>query len=137
MSNHPRRVLTPWASRKRKEREGFDTPKPSTPTTSPKAAEPFSSNGLLAGYLAHEFLSQGTLFGQKWDPARAEAVPLSAAEPKRVNLSQREKAEPSTRGTPSLVKNHSYTEVASLLKTNGAHIPGVVNPTQLARWLQM
>ncbi|KAF8394242.1 hypothetical protein HHK36_020449 [Tetracentron sinense] len=119
-----RRVLTPGASRKRKEREAFDTL-----TATSKAVEPASSNRLLAGYLAHEFLSQGTLFGQRWDPAQAEVAPVSA-EPKKANSSQTSKAEQST-------KQQSYMEVASLLKMDGANIPGIVNPTHLFRWLQM
>uniref|UniRef100_A0A803LMM9 Embryo sac development arrest 6 n=2 Tax=Chenopodium quinoa TaxID=63459 RepID=A0A803LMM9_CHEQI len=90
---------------------------------------PGSSNRLLAGYMAHEFLTKGTLFGQKFDPARAEAVPVSAAEPKR---------KPGQTGFGSGVKpNRSYADVAQLLKSDGTHIPGIVNPTQLARWIQM
>lgn len=83
--------------------------------------------------MAYEFLTKGTLFGQKLDPARAEAVPLpsSAAEGKRMKPSQiEEAAEPSK-------QHQSYGELATLLKTDGAHIPGIVNPTQLARWIQM
>lgn len=91
-------------------------------------AKPVWSNRLLAGYMAHEFLTQGTLLGQKFDPARAQAVPL-AAEAKKPPAT----AEPST-GSPKI---KSYDEVASLLKKEGAHIPGIVNPTQLARWIQM
>lgn len=91
---------------------------------------PVSSNRLLAGYMAHEFLTKGTLFGQKFDPARAEAVPVSAAEHKRKPVH--------TGIIDSGIKpNRSYAEVAQLLKGNGAHIPGIVNPTQLARWIQM
>lgn len=106
-------------------------------TTSSKGAEPHPqpvlSNRLLAGYMAYEFLTKGTLFGQKFDPGRAEAVPVVAAEPKRGRLSQPGKeAEPS--GKP---KPQSYAEVANLMKSDGVHIPGVVNPTQLARWIQM
>lgn len=149
MSYNSRRILPPGASRKRKEREAFYSFKPSTHPLPPppppsasaqaaakkpavsKAEEPASSNRLLAGYMAYEFLTKGTLFGQKFDPARAEAVPVggsSAAESKR----------PKPETEPSLKKEHqSYAEVASILKTDGAHIPGIVNPTQLARWIQM
>ncbi|XP_010650118.1 uncharacterized protein LOC100242675 [Vitis vinifera] len=148
MSHQPRRILTSGASRKRKEVEGFyankpcsppaPAPAPASPTAATlKAAEPASSNRLLAGYMAYEFLTKGTLFGQKLDPARAEAVPLpsSAAEGKRMKLSQiEEAAEPSARPAK---QHQSYGELASLLKTDGAHIPGIVNPTQLARWIQM
>ncbi|KAF8392156.1 hypothetical protein HHK36_022498 [Tetracentron sinense] len=129
MASQLRHVLTPSASRKRKEREDFDAfIKPSITavvTTNSKADKPASSNQLLAGYLAHEFLTQRTLFGQIWDPARAEAFLVSAD-------SAESKAAP-----PPLVKNQRYGEVARLLKMDGAHIQDVVNPTQLAQWIQM
>ncbi|XP_059632326.1 actin cytoskeleton-regulatory complex protein pan1-like [Cornus florida] len=153
MSHHPRRILSPGASRKRKEREAFYSLKPPAPppppprpavkppavaaTMSSKSAEPVLSNRLLAGYMAHEFLTKGTLFGQKWDPVRAEAVPVSSssAELKRTKPSQSSEAEPS--GKMKQQQQQSYAEVASLLMRDGAHIPGIVNPTQLARWIQM
>ncbi|KAK4405911.1 hypothetical protein Sango_0597600 [Sesamum angolense] len=159
MSYQARRILTPGASRKRKEREVFypSTSSKSLPpptavsrgvsgsypaTTSSRGAEqqqqpPLSSNRLLAGYMAYEFLSKGTLFGQKFDPARAEAVPVNAADSKRNRQSQSQ-VQPSAEAEPSVKsKPQNYAEVANLLKSDGAHIPGVVNPTQLARWIQM
>ncbi|KAI3469796.1 hypothetical protein Pfo_026459 [Paulownia fortunei] len=156
MSFNSRRILTPGASRKRKEREVFFSSTSSKPlvsptavsravsgaytaTTSSKGAEqqPLSSNRLLAGYMAYEFLTKGTLFGQKFDPARAEAVPVNSADSKRNRQSQSQ-VQPSTEAEPSgKSKPQSYAEVANLLKSDGAHIPGVVNPTQLARWIQM
>ncbi|KAK0608689.1 hypothetical protein LWI29_034480 [Acer saccharum] len=133
MSHHPRRILTPQASRKRKEREAFYPYKLSASahaqaqaaanTTASKAGKPnpVCSNGLLAGYMAYEFLTKGTLMGEKYDPARAEAVPVSGSS-----------------AEPSVKKEHkSYAEVASILKSDGAHIPGIVNPTQLSRWIKM
>lgn len=154
MSNQHRRFVTPVVgvvgppSNKRKERDGFNVPKPSVkkparPTIRGSASlapkkppEPDSSNQLLAGYLAHEFLTKGTLFGQQWDPARAEAVAVSA-ESRRMksaaSCSQREKG----KAEPRVEKYERYVEVADLLKTDGAHLPGVVNPSQLARFLQM
>lgn len=139
MSFNTRRILTPGASRKRKERESLFSKKSSAapasaqaaaPTTAPKPDEPLSSNRLLAGYMAYEFLSKGTLFGQKYDPDRASAEPLASSSAE----SKRSKPE----AEPSVKKEHqSYAEVASVLKTDGAHIPGIVNPTQLARWIQM
>ncbi|XP_057959889.1 uncharacterized protein LOC131152190 [Malania oleifera] len=173
MSHHPRRVFTPGASRKRKETDAFHPAQPPMPlspaarppgstaaaattTSSARAAEAISSNRLVAGYMAYEFLTKGTLFGQKWDPARAEAVPLAApsAESKRARPSQIQSQGPShsqsqsqgqivealasPRGAAGTAKRHqSYAEVANLLKADGAHIPGIVNPTQLARWIQM
>ncbi|XP_022759773.1 uncharacterized protein LOC111306133 [Durio zibethinus] len=143
----PRRVTMP--NNKRKERDNFDLkhltpsatklPKPAVPLAgSEKASQPFLSNQLLAGYLAHEFLTCGTLFGQPWDPARQQQT---AAESGR---GVREDAEPSERSgardpepKPREAKHQRYVEVASLLKTDGAHIPGIVNPSQLARFLHM
>ncbi|XP_059660313.1 uncharacterized protein LOC132306773 [Cornus florida] len=136
------------SSNKRKEREeAFECMKPTTklakPTfsradspTAPEAVNRVSSNQLLAGYLAHEFLTKGTLFGQQWDPARAEAVPVSA-ELRRLKSIQKAKAEPSSKAEVQMEKYERYVEVADLFKTDGAHLPGVVNPTQLARLLQL
>lgn len=138
--NQPRGALTAQIPRKRKEREDLFLaslksnnkgkqvqqtygPPPSHPNTTsskPKPSEPVLSNRLLAGYMAHEFLTQGTLLGQKFDPARAQAEP---------------KKKPSPDQQPPPRK--SYAEVATLLKTDGAHITGIVNPTQLAHWIQM
>ncbi|GMI85742.1 hypothetical protein like AT5G44060 [Hibiscus trionum] len=142
----PRRVSMP--TNKRKERDGFDLkrldpplsklPKPTVPLAGyDKAAQPVHSNQLLAGYLAHEFLTRGTLFGETWDPARPRQT---AAVSRRgigegLDLNERsrdEEAEPKAKP-----ERQRYVEVASLLKTDGAHIPGIVNPSQLARFLQM
>ncbi|GLT76887.1 hypothetical protein SLA2020_485210 [Shorea laevis] len=146
MSQHARRILTPGASRKRKEREAFYSFKPSATTHPPPplplqsfpstnsatsaAALPDSSNRLLAGYLAYEFLTKGTLFGQKYDPARARTVQLSGslAEPMKV----KSEAEPSPKK-----ENQGYADVANILKTDEAHIQGIVNPAQLAHWIKM
>ncbi|KAI5014201.1 hypothetical protein ZWY2020_055591 [Hordeum vulgare] len=78
-----------------------------------------NNNKLLAGNLAHEFLTHGTLLGRRIEPSHhhhppAPAPPRPEPEPKR-----------------------RYAELSWLLMTNGAHIPGVVNPTQLGRWLQI
>ncbi|KAL8486679.1 hypothetical protein ACS0TY_022919 [Phlomoides rotata] len=152
MNYPPRRLTAPGASRKRKEVEPFHPstlPKPLAPPTSvtravigtnsvltsPRGADqqpPLSSNRLLAGYMAHEFLTKGTLFGQIFDPSRAEAMPVSSAESKRSK--QEKDAEPNRKSKP---KPQSYADVANLLKSDGVHIPGVVNPTQLVRWIQM
>ncbi|XVF81025.1 hypothetical protein PTKIN_Ptkin15bG0123200 [Pterospermum kingtungense] len=146
----PRRVSMPNANNKRKERDDFDlkhfTP---PPTKSSKPAVPLAGldqaaqpsvlpSQLLAGYLAHEFLTRRTLFGQLWDPAR----PQQAAAESGTGI--REEAEPSERSRageaepkPKEENHQMYVEVASLMKADGAHIPGIVNPSQLARFLQM
>ncbi|KAL6519892.1 hypothetical protein OROMI_032786 [Orobanche minor] len=159
MSSHSEEILTPGTSRKRKDREVFlpsTSTKPSVPQTAssravsgssqatpsskgaqPEPQQPLSSNRLLAGYMAYEFLNKGTLFEQNIDPAKADALPVSsAAESKRnYRQSQRQASmepEPSRKPKPQ-----SYAEVANLLKSDAAHIPGIVNPTILARWIQM
>ncbi|CAN6677432.1 unnamed protein product [Malus baccata var. baccata] len=144
--NHSRRILPPVPSRKRKESSsnGFKQPAPKAPkatstTTFPRAPSKSSapkasskttssapsSNRLLASYMAYEYLTKGTLFGQKFDPAGDEAVPLAG---KPIESGQ---------GAGTGAAQESYSEVASLLKTDGAHIRGIVNPTQLAKWIQM
>ncbi|CAI0436906.1 unnamed protein product [Linum tenue] len=124
-------MLPPGESRKRKDREStpafYPAAKPSPPpSTMPNTSS--NNNGLLAGYFAYEFLTRGTILGEKFDPAKSTdaavkggAVP-AAEEGRKKNKEDEEK---------------SYAEVASLLKTERAHIPGIVNPTQLARWIRM
>ncbi|MCL7038591.1 hypothetical protein MKW94_001310 [Papaver nudicaule] len=115
------------------------------PTLSASAAAASGSkeNQLLAGYLAHEFLTEGTLFGQKWDAARAEANPINPRKPNVRRPPGGAVAE--VKGGSMMVRpqqqqqkiHSSYPAVANLLRSEGAHIEGIVNPTQLARWLQM
>lgn len=138
MNYQPRRILPPSASRKQKEKEpssyGSMWPLSNPAGHKPKQAESAaSSNRLLAGYMAYEFLTKGTVLGQVFDPVRAEAA--------QVHSSSSDEARRGRPGTEvesgEKLKSRTYDEVASLLKSDGAHIPGVVNPTQLARWLQM
>ncbi|KAK8623809.1 hypothetical protein V6N13_065172 [Hibiscus sabdariffa] len=133
--SQPRRILTPGISRKRKEREPFYSFKPSIPVqssvfTNQKSPPPSPncSNRVLAGYMAHEFLTKGTLLGQKFEPAQAELVPVTG--PLADSREVRADTEPKE-------GSRSYAEVASILKDGGAHIPGIVNPAQLARWVRM
>ncbi|TKW05392.1 hypothetical protein SEVIR_7G172400v4 [Setaria viridis] len=81
-----------------------------------------AGNKLLAGHLAHEFLAHGTLLGRRIEPSRAGPAQATAPAPAA-------RAEPDPR--------RRYAEVSWLLMTSGAHVPGVVNPTQLGRWLQI
>ncbi|KAF5203533.1 embryo sac development arrest protein [Thalictrum thalictroides] len=145
-SNHTRGFLPLGVSRKRSETgsktgfDGFKKPsklsRPVSSSSSSLAAKklvdqkPVCDNRLLAGYMASEFLTKGTLFGQQYDPARAEAAPVSAK-------SKAEKKDGKNNCTKPTVKHQSYADVANMLKSDGTHIPGIVNPTQLARWLQM
>ncbi|KAG6658822.1 uncharacterized protein LOC122306060 [Carya illinoinensis] len=141
----PRRVLTPKViDKKRKEREGLGlgalepSSKPSRSKPAGCVDDPIPSNRLLAGYLAHEFLTRGTLLGLPWDPAKKEAVPVSGRGKQRDDG----EAEPSggaerRRGRRQVEDHQRYVELANLLKTSGAHMPGIVNPTQLACFLQL
>ncbi|MED6206840.1 hypothetical protein PIB30_030400 [Stylosanthes scabra] len=63
---------------------------------------------VAAGCLAHEYLTKGTLFGRMWE-----------WDPQQHENSR------------------SYVEVAQFLKNGGAHFPGVVNPSQLIRYLRV
>ncbi|KAI3826682.1 hypothetical protein L1987_00734 [Smallanthus sonchifolius] len=120
---------------KHKERESLHpakrpTPPPPPPTVTAsttvktsignKAIESTSSNKLLAGYMVHEFKTKGTLLGQKFDPAGAETAERGEIRP--------------------VSGNERYKEITSLImmkSDGGVHLPGVVNPSQLARWIQM
>ncbi|RAL38593.1 hypothetical protein DM860_002571 [Cuscuta australis] len=142
MNSQPRRILPPGASRKQKEKEmsSYNSMWPSSypvshkATTSSKKAESAAvySNRVLAGYMAYEFLTKGTMFGQMFDRARAEAALRNSGAADEVR-----RGNPAAEAEPNEVRSRTYDEVASLLKSDEAHIPGVVNPTQLARWLQM
>ncbi|KAK9281742.1 hypothetical protein L1049_004647 [Liquidambar formosana] len=102
-----------------------------TPHEASEPAESASSNQLIAGYLAHEFLTRGTLLGERWDQARAEGCLVSDSDGwlKKVKPRLSQLAE------PVMEKRERYAEVANLLKTDGAQLLGIVNPTQLAMWL--
>ncbi|GJM84784.1 hypothetical protein PR202_ga00489 [Eleusine coracana subsp. coracana] len=89
---------TDGLSRKRKDRDAPGPPEP-----------PAGGNRLLAGYLAHEFLSSGTVLGERHGVvAGTEARGRAAAA--------------------------GYDAVAVLVQHGGARVPGVVNPAQLAAW---
>ncbi|CAI9776681.1 unnamed protein product [Fraxinus pennsylvanica] len=147
MMNNSRHQFFP--SNKRK--GGDDSPnvvkKPSTVTTKtlakpslhrPAATKPLdqpassNTNTLLAGYLANEFLTKGTLLGQPWDPAPAEAVPLSVVSTDhKPSPSQKMGSEPQGKAENEEDSYQRYVEVSHLLKSDGAQIPGVFNPIQL------
>ncbi|KAL4190454.1 hypothetical protein AMTRI_Chr07g24870 [Amborella trichopoda] len=96
------------ASKKRKTKNGdFDA------EVSRSQCEAERDNRLLACYLAHEFLSRGTLFGRSW----------SRAEPSHVR-----------RGGDG--DRQIYANVAEMMKSDDVHLSGIVNPTQLASWLR-
>lgn len=85
-----------------------------TKTSSTKETEMKSSNNkLLAGYMAYEFLTKGTVLGNNFD--RSE--------------------------TAKVIGNEKYREITSLLMmksdSGGYLLPGVVNPAELVRWIEM
>ncbi|CAN6288000.1 unnamed protein product [Urochloa humidicola] len=101
-------VPAPGPARKRKDRDAAGPPDPA-------AAAPGGDGGnlLLAGLLAHEFLSSGTVLGEQRVPG-AEAAAAAAM----------------TAGGGTA----RYEAVAALVQHGGARVPGVVNPAQLAAW---
>ncbi|GAV86295.1 hypothetical protein CFOL_v3_29727 [Cephalotus follicularis] len=124
----PRRVLThttSGASSKRKEGDNIDPTKTKSLKPTEQAVEPDYSNQLLAGYLAHEYLTKGTLFGEPRDPTQPQSPPVKSKPIQRLEAE------------PDDAKHQRYVEVANLLKENGVHLPGILNPTHLARFLQM
>ncbi|GAB4841054.1 hypothetical protein Ancab_021800 [Ancistrocladus abbreviatus] len=87
---------------------------------------------ILGGYLAYEYLTTGTLFGEGYGTvahAHAEAVKNVSEEPKLAKQIKEEKVEER--------KYKAYVEVANLLKVEGTHLPGIVNPSHLAKYLGM
>ncbi|CAI0385813.1 unnamed protein product [Linum tenue] len=158
----PRRIL---ASNKRKDKEDTtrDSSKSSAPPPLPpslslvatmepvikpatavigydKFTEPVGSNNqLLAGYLAHEFLSKGTLFGE---PMRADNCPSPIyVKAKKIKPSMERETKAMVKSEQNIEdigkRSERYLEVSKLLKMEGAHLPGIINPTQLAQFLQM
>ncbi|XP_027364598.1 uncharacterized protein LOC113871697 [Abrus precatorius] len=116
MSHRPRRML-PGGNPKKRDR--------------PEAGEPMRSNRLLAGYLAHEFLTKGTLLGKKFEPDSARASPIPFVDSTSTEPKINSQAE------ASAVEHESYRKVASIMKTNGTHIKGIVNPAQVSKWVRM
>lgn len=146
----PRRVTPSSTTNKRKEREDpFDRPKPTNKllkpdkpihrlgskptTTATTSAKPMPSNQLLAGYLAHEYLTRGTLLGQPWAPPQTE---VSREEPTENDGGEEGEATEASCWKAE-EERERYLKVADLVKGGGTHLPGVVNPTQLARFLHL
>ncbi|KAA0039884.1 uncharacterized protein E6C27_scaffold122G001610 [Cucumis melo var. makuwa] len=153
----PRRLMTSPRpnnnnnNNKRKEREGLDDDDHHDDdeaahqlSFTAKVPTPPHSKQLLAGYLAHEFLTKGTLFGQTWDnnpdPAAANAIAMPSSSCYYYYSLTTTEAQEKRQAQAELHhhKNYqSYVEVANLLKHSGSHLQGIVNPTQLARLLNL
>ncbi|GJX16270.1 hypothetical protein Tco_1356553 [Tanacetum coccineum] len=79
-----------------------------------------SSSKLLAGYMAYEFLTKGSVLGHnKLDNKTEEKVNESYSE------------------ITSLIMNNNGDNSSSNSNNDGVCIPGVVNPTQVAKWIKM
>ncbi|CAF2159099.1 unnamed protein product [Brassica napus] len=74
--------------------------------------------------MAHEFLTWETMLGRKLYPGWAEVGPLDSPSQKHREVKKK-------------AAHQSYSKVANVFKTDGTHVPGVVNPTQLAKWIQI
>ncbi|KAF3792199.1 hypothetical protein EJ110_NYTH11906 [Nymphaea thermarum] len=103
------------ASKRRRLKDAVDAgasrrPSPSHAEMKPK---PTPTNYLLACYMTHEFLTRGTLLGRRFPQKEAETAPTAQ--------------QPHAR--------EAYVDLSCLLKNDGVHLPGIVNPTQLARWV--
>ncbi|XP_031483477.1 uncharacterized protein LOC116252957 [Nymphaea colorata] len=124
------------ASKKRRFKDEIDAPaskgtEPSQPTLKSKSKpQTTATNHLLACYLAHEFLSRGTLLGRAFDRHDAPTRTASS-EPKNLAEAERQPGGASTGAC------QTYADVSVLLKDDGVHLPGIVNPSQLARWIGM
>lgn len=113
---------------------------------------------LVAGYLAHEFLSKGTLLGQVWNPTRPERnafgdfnAPVSSdskssrqfggeevkTKPVLASVQEGEDQPPVDKLKKGEDGQERYEEVSNLLKAGGAQLPGIINPSQLGRFLQL
>ncbi|GAU36792.1 hypothetical protein TSUD_395000 [Trifolium subterraneum] len=130
----PRRVLTPSSSsttsNKRKERDDpFERPNKPIPGPNSKILKPdkpisklgpattttttVPSNQLLAGYLAHEFLTKGTLLGQPLDPSKTKEEEDGDGEEGKATEA------PPCRKSETKIEKERYVEVMALLKTIG------------------
>lgn len=130
--HNSRRMLPPGSNTRKRKHSEAD-----------KLDKPIPSNRLLAGYLAHEFLTKGTLLGQKFDHRNLnrtetdfDSVVGSAEQQRQSQFYSGAKASDEELGRAGVRKEHeTYGEVTNIVKTDGTHIKGIVNPTQLSRWI--
>ncbi|XP_058759133.1 uncharacterized protein LOC131632401 [Vicia villosa] len=121
--------------------EPITSPTTTSTTTASRGLEPkpMPSNQLLAGYLAHEYLTKGTLLGQPWVPPKGKSKEeddgVDEGEPTATTTAAA--AEEACPSPEIKMERERYVEVTGLLKSGGTHLHGVVNPTQLARFLHL
>jgi hypothetical protein len=74
-------------------------------------------NWRLACFMCNEYLTRGTLLGRPWPPQDS-------------NPNWHENNDESRRE-----KERLYHTLTDFLQAGDAHLPGIVNPSQLAAWL--
>jgi hypothetical protein len=105
-----------------------------TTTSDTKGYEPVSPNMLLAGYLAYEFLSKGTLMGKPFVSSEGQ----TKEEENSDGGEEGEATEASPSQRPEMkTKMEMYVGVMEMLMGGEIHLQGVVNPTQIACLLDM
>lgn len=86
----------------------------------------------LACFMSNEYLTRGTLLGRPWPPQESnpsghrmycKSTPESASLDQDEDESRRDK------------QAALYHTVTDSLRTGNVHLPGIVNPSQLAAWL--
>lgn len=88
-------------------------------------------NWRLACFMCNEYLTLGTLLGSPWPPQ--DSIPnwheiTDKSEPK--SGSRNENEDESRRD-----KERVYHTLTDFLRAGDVHLPGIVNPSQLAAWL--
>lgn len=81
-------------------------------------------NWRLACFLSYEYLSRGTLLGSLWPPqdSNSKSKPMSGSPDENADEIRRE-------------KERLYATVTGFLRDGDVHLPGIMNPSQLASWL--
>lgn len=81
-------------------------------------------NWRLACFLSNEYLSRGTLLGSLWPPqdSNSKSKPMSGSSDENADEIRRE-------------KERLYGTVTGFLRDGDVHLPGIMNPSQLASWL--
>lgn len=128
-------------SRGRSPRTGFDPQTEEklyktsvrTPNLPPRRPENEKKvNWRLACFMSHEYLTRGTLLGRPWPPQdsnpQCRYEKNDKSEPRSSCLDQ--EGDESKRE-----KERLYLTLADFLRTGDVHLPGIVNPSQLAAWL--
>lgn len=86
-------------------------------------------NWRLACFLANEYLTCRTLLGRPWPPKdsnRHEEIHQSAPMSESLNEVEYESRKE---------KERLYYTLADFLRTGDVHLPGILNPSQLAAWV--